>query len=148
MEESNQDTIKNGSSITCPSSIVLIDGICNLCQGATKFIVRHDHGGKFHFASLQSHTGQTLLAEGGLPTDVINTIVLIQDGNYYTKSTAALRISRHLKFPWPLVYGLIIVPRAIRDAIYHYVALNRYRWFGKSDQCMLPSPELKERFLE
>jgi len=148
MEESNQVALKNGSSITSPSSIVLIDGICNLCQGATKFIVRHDHCGRFHFASLQSHTGQTLLAKGGLPTDVINTIVLFQNGNYYTKSTAALRISRHLKFPWPLVYALIIIPRGIRDAIYQYIAKNRYRWFGKSDQCMLPSPELKGRFLE
>ncbi|OAB39481.1 thiol-disulfide oxidoreductase DCC [Paenibacillus macquariensis subsp. defensor] len=148
MEESKQDALKKDSSITSPSSIVLIDGICNLCQGATKFIVRHDHGGRFHFASLQSHTGQKLLAEGGFPTDVINTIVLIHNGNYYTKSTAALRISRHLRFPWPLVYGLIIVPRGIRDAIYEYVARHRYRWFGKSDQCMLPSPELKGRFLE
>ncbi len=148
MEENNRDALTKVSSVASPSPIVLIDGVCNLCQGATKFIVRHDHGGRFQFASLQSHMGQALVAKGELPTDVINTIILIENGKYYTKSTAALRISRHLKFPWPIIYGLIIVPKSIRDVAYRYIARHRYRWFGKSDQCMLPSPELKGRFLE
>ncbi|WP_245699654.1 thiol-disulfide oxidoreductase DCC family protein [Paenibacillus glacialis] len=128
--------------------VVLIDGVCNLCQSATRFIIRHDPTGRFHFASLQSNTGKMLLAKSGLSTEVMNTIVLIENGKYYTKSTAALRISRHLKFPWPLIYALIIVPKFIRDVAYRYIARHRYRWFGKSDQCMLPSPELRDRFLE
>src|SRR4051794_21730903 len=115
MDESNQNELTKVSAVAIPSAIVLIDGVCNLCQGATKFIVRHDPGGRFQFASLQSQMGQALVAKGGLSTDGINTIILIEKGKYYTKLTAALRISRHLKFPWPIIYGLIIVPKCLRD---------------------------------
>lgn len=146
MEEQREKSIAKVSSI--PSPIVLIDGVCLLCQGATKFIIQRDPAQKFHFASLQSDTGRMWLTKGGLSADAMNTIVLIENGNYYTKSTAALRISRHLKFPWSLLYVLIIVPKFIRDTVYQYIARHRYRWFGKSDQCMIPSPKDKERFLE
>lgn len=148
MKESNRDALTNLSSAAIPSPIVLIDGVCNLCQGATKFIIRHDPGGRFRIASLQSNLGQALVAKSGLSTEGIRTIILIENGKYYTKSTAALRIARHLKFPWPILYGLIIVPKFIRDVAYRYIANHRYQWFGKSDHCMLPSPELKGRFLE
>ncbi|MNP34955.1 hypothetical protein D3C76_1282650 [compost metagenome] len=131
-----------------PSSIVLIDGMCFLCQGATKFIIRNDPAGRFHFASLQSVLGQKLLSERGVPMESMNTFVLIEDGHYYTRSTAALRIAKYLRGLWPLTYVLILIPNVIRDTVYQYIAKNRYRWFGKSDQCMLPTPELKGKWLE
>ncbi|AOZ92208.1 thiol-disulfide oxidoreductase DCC family protein [Paenibacillus crassostreae] len=131
-----------------PFSIVLIDGQCLLCQSATKFIVHHDPVGRFYFASLQSETGQRLLGNVGLPLDHISTFVLIEGDRYFTQSTAALRIARHLRGLWPLTYGIILLPRFIRDTVYQYIARNRYRWFGQSDQCMLPTSDLKGRLLE
>lgn len=130
------------------SSIVLIDGECLLCQGATKFIIQHDPAGRFHFASLQSDTGQKLLTKNGLPIDFMSGFVLIEDDRYFTQSTAALRIARQLRGLWPLTYGFILLPRFIRDTVYQYISRNRYRWFGKADHCMLPTPELKGRLLE
>jgi predicted DCC family thiol-disulfide oxidoreductase YuxK len=88
-----------------------------------------------------------LLEKGNLSTDSMDTFVLIEDGKYYTRSTAALRLAKGLKFPYPLLYGLIIIPKFIRNAVYNTVARNRYRWFGKDEACMLPTPEIKERFL-
>ncbi|GAB6988208.1 thiol-disulfide oxidoreductase DCC family protein [Paenibacillus pini] len=128
-------------------SIVLMDGVCNLCQGLTQFIIRRDTSGYFKFASLQSDMGQSLLKQGGLQADVLDTFVLIEDGQYYTRSTAALRMVKHLNKPWPILYGLVIIPRFLRNGIYRWVSRNRYRWFGKEDKCMLPTPEIRDRFL-
>ncbi|WP_315794893.1 thiol-disulfide oxidoreductase DCC family protein [Paenibacillus sp. BIC5C1] len=127
--------------------IVLVDGVCHFCQGLTKWIIKRDPEGKFHFASLQSDVAKKLLEKGNLSTDSMDTFVLIEDGKYYTRSTAALRLAKGLKFPYPLLYVLIIVPRFIRNAIYNMVARNRYRWFGKDEVCMLPTPDIKDRFL-
>ncbi|WP_054956505.1 thiol-disulfide oxidoreductase DCC family protein [Paenibacillus dakarensis] len=127
--------------------IVLIDGVCHMCQGLTKFIIKRDPDGVFRFASQQSGIGQKLLSQGGLQEDLVETVVVIENGIYYTKSAAALRIARHLPFPWPLLYGFIIVPRVFRDFIYKWIAKNRYRWFGKDDECMIPTPEIRRRFL-
>jgi predicted DCC family thiol-disulfide oxidoreductase YuxK len=124
--------------------IVLFDGICNLCNGAVRFILVRDPRGRFRFASLQSNVARRLLKGDGPP----ETIILIDAGKIYSKSTAALRIARGLRFPWPLLYGLVIVPRFLRDVVYDWVARNRYRWFGKRDTCMLPTPQMKERFLD
>ena len=124
--------------------IVLFDGICNLCNGAVRFILVRDPRGRFRFASLQSNAARRLLKGDGPP----ETIILIDAGKIYSKSTAALRIARGLRFPWPLLYGLVIVPRFLRDVVYDWVARNRYRWFGKRDTCMLPTPQMKERFLD
>lgn len=127
--------------------VVLIDGVCHLCQGLTKFIIKRDPAGVFRFASLQSDIGQEFLRQGGLPADLIETVIVVENGAYYTRSAAALRISRRLPFPWPLLYGFIIVPRALRDVIYKWVAKNRYRWFGKDEECMIPTPDIRRRFL-
>ncbi|MFB8372688.1 thiol-disulfide oxidoreductase DCC family protein [Paenibacillus taichungensis] len=127
--------------------IVLVDGVCHFCQGLTKWIIKRDPEGKFHFASLQSDVAKKLLEKGNLSTDSMDTFVLIEDGNYYTRSTAALRLAKGLKFPYPLLYVFIIVPKFIRNAIYNMVARNRYRWFGKDEVCMLPTPDIKDRFL-
>ncbi|USB34104.1 DCC1-like thiol-disulfide oxidoreductase family protein [Paenibacillus sp. YPG26] len=128
--------------------IVLVDGICHLCQGITKFLIKWDRNGRLRFASLQSDAGQRLLAEGGMPLDSYSSFVLIEDGRYYTRSKAALRLARLLPFPWPLWYGLIVIPPFIRDAVYDIVARNRYRWFGKDDACMIPTKQIRERFLD
>ncbi|WHX50414.1 thiol-disulfide oxidoreductase DCC family protein [Paenibacillus woosongensis] len=132
-------------------NVVLFDGVCHLCQGAVKFIIRRDPERRFRFASLQSEAGERIL-QGSQRPDIspgrINTIVLYQNGVYYTRSSAALRIAKGLRFPWPLAFGFIIVPRFIRDAVYRIVAANRYRWFGKDETCLVPTKENKERFLQ
>ncbi|EHB54495.1 thiol-disulfide oxidoreductase DCC family protein [Paenibacillus lactis] len=128
-------------------AIVLIDGVCRLCQGLTRFIIQRDPAGHFRFASLQSEIGQSLLEQGGLTPDGGDTMVLIEKGKYYTRSQGALRIARRLRFPWPLAYAMIIVPRPIRDRAYRIVAKNRYRWFGRSEACMIPTPDIRRRFL-
>jgi predicted DCC family thiol-disulfide oxidoreductase YuxK len=125
-------------------AVVLFDGVCNLCNGAVRFILARDPAARFRFASLQSDAARRLLGDGG-PAE---TIVLLDAGKTYVKSTAALRIARGLRFPWPLLYAFVAVPRPVRDLIYDWVARHRYRWFGKRDTCMLPTPELRERFLE
>lgn len=127
--------------------IVLVDGVCHFCQGLTKWIIKRDPEGKYHFASLQSDVAKELLAKGNLSTDSMDTFVLIEHGKYYTRSTAALRLAKGLKFPYPLLYVFIVVPKFIRNAVYNWVARNRYRWFGKDEACMLPTSEIKDRFL-
>ncbi|WP_340400955.1 thiol-disulfide oxidoreductase DCC family protein [Paenibacillus sp. FSL H8-0079] len=127
--------------------IVLVDGVCHFCQGLTKWIIKRDPEGKYHFASLQSDVAKELLEKGNLSTDSMDTFVLIENGTYYTRSTAALRLAKGLKFPYPLLYVFMIIPKFIRNAVYNWVARNRYRWFGKDEACMLPTPEIKDRFL-
>ncbi|CCH01001.1 putative protein yuxK ORF2 [Fibrella aestuarina BUZ 2] len=127
--------------------VLLFDGVCNLCNGAVQFVIRHDQAGYFRFASLQSEAGQALLQQFNLPTDQFDSFVYVADGRCYTESTAALLVARHLGGAWPLLYGLRIVPRVIRDGVYRWVARNRYRLFGKREACMLPSPALQQRFL-
>ncbi|UKS26582.1 thiol-disulfide oxidoreductase DCC family protein [Paenibacillus sp. HWE-109] len=129
-------------------AIVLFDGVCNLCSGAVQFILRNDPEGIFRFASLQSAIGQQLLARHNLPTDIISTIVLIEGGRAYTRSTAALRIARRLRGAWPAAYAAILIPAPLRNLVYGFIARNRYRWFGQTEQCMLPTPAYKQRFLD
>jgi predicted DCC family thiol-disulfide oxidoreductase YuxK len=128
-------------------SIILFDGVCNLCNSAVQFAIKRDISGSFLFASLQSEEGLKILAEFHLPADEMNSFLLVENGKIYDRSTAALRVARKLKGLWKFLYGFIIVPKFIRDAIYNLVSKNRYRWFGKKDECMVPTPELKARFL-
>ncbi|MFC3748508.1 thiol-disulfide oxidoreductase DCC family protein [Paenibacillus sp. GCM10012306] len=128
-------------------SVVLIDGVCHLCQGLVRFIIPRDPDAKFMFAPLQSEIATGLLRDGGLEPGKLDTVVLVENGRYYTESAAALRIARGLRFPWPLAYVFILVPRSLRDILYRYVARNRYRWFGRDEQCLLPTPEIRKRFL-
>ncbi|MEJ7609824.1 MAG: thiol-disulfide oxidoreductase DCC family protein [Ferruginibacter sp.] len=127
--------------------IILFDGVCNLCNSAVKFVIKHDRKQKFRFASLQSDTGQRLLKEHNLPANDLNSFVYVKDDKVYTSSTAALKVSKLLTGPVKLLYGFIIVPPFIRNAVYRFIANNRYRWFGKKDSCMIPTPELRARFL-
>lgn len=128
--------------------VILFDGICNLCNRSVQFIIRKDKKKEFRFASLQGKTGQELLKKFDLPVNNLNSFVLVVDGKAYTRSTAALTIARRLGGGWRLFYAFIIIPHFIRDAFYNIIAKNRYRWFGKRDECMLPSPDLQERFLD
>lgn len=127
--------------------IILFDGVCNLCNSSVQFVIRHDPTAQFKFASLQSKTGQALLAKHHLPNADFDSFVLIENDKAYTQSTAALKVARQLNGPIKLLYGFIIIPSFLRNAVYTFVAANRYKWFGKKDSCMLPSPQLKDRFL-
>lgn len=129
------------------SAIILFDGVCNFCNGSVNFIIERDRKGYFKFAPLQSEIGEKLLAENGVNKVETDSVILIEDGRVYAYSTAALRIARRLEGVWKLFYGFIIVPRFIRDFFYKLFAGNRYRMFGKMDACMLPTPEIRERFL-
>jgi predicted DCC family thiol-disulfide oxidoreductase YuxK len=128
------------------SSIVLFDGVCNFCNGAVNFIIRHDRRGRFRFAPLQSEKGERLRGEYSIPPET-DSLVLVEDGRAYTHSTAALRIAKGLGGVWQLAYAFILVPRPVRDWFYRTFAKNRYKWFGKKDVCMIPTPAIKEKFL-
>ena len=127
--------------------IILFDGVCNLCNGAVQYVIKRDKREVFKFASLQSDAAKALLSKSGLPEDHLESCVYISDDKVYTKSDAALRVAGKLSFPTKLLSGFIIVPRFIRDFFYDLIARNRYKMFGKKDECMLPTPELKGRFL-
>ncbi len=131
------------------SAIVLFDGVCNLCSGTVRFIAPRDRDAYFRFASIQSEAGAELMREHGLkvPEGDPTSIVVIDDAGPHQRSDAALRIVKHLKMPWKLLYAAVVVPRFVRDAVYDLVARNRYRVFGKKDVCMVPTPELRARFL-
>jgi predicted DCC family thiol-disulfide oxidoreductase YuxK len=128
--------------------IVLFDGVCNLCNRAVQFIIRHDKKKKFLFASLQGKHGQELLKRFDLPTQQLNSFVLVDGDKVYTRSAGALRVLKLLGGGRSLLYGLIIIPPFIRNAIYNYIARNRYKWFGKKEECWVPTAELRERFLD
>ncbi len=127
-------------------SIVLFDGVCNFCNGAVNFIIRHDADKKFKFTPLQSEVGQELRAKFNIGEDV-DSIILIEDDKAYMHSTAGLRVARGLGGIWSLGYVFIIVPAFIRDWAYKLFAKYRYRLFGRQEACMLPTPDVRERFL-
>lgn len=127
--------------------VILFDGICNFCNSSVHFIIKRNPKGNIHFAALQSDAGLRLLNEYKLPAREMESIVFIENNRAYTQSTAALRISRQLRGLWPLCYVFILVPKFIRDGVYNWIARNRYKWFGVRQQCMIPTPAIKERFL-
>jgi len=127
--------------------IILFDGVCNLCNASINWIIRRDKRARFRFAPLQSPAGERLQREHGLDPVALDTMLLVEDGRAYLRSTAALRMVRSLSFPYPILYAFVIFPPPIRDFFYNAFANRRYRWFGKKDECMVPSPELRDRFL-
>lgn len=129
------------------SAVILFDGVCNFCDGAVNFIIARDTEAYFKFAPLQSEIGEKLMTENGIDKTVTDSVVLIEDGRVYTYSTAALRVARKLKGPWRLFYVFIFAPKFIRDFFYRLFAKYRYKMFGKKDECMLPTPEIRSRFL-
>ncbi|WP_291910646.1 thiol-disulfide oxidoreductase DCC family protein [Chitinophaga sp. CB10] len=127
--------------------IILFDGVCNFCNASVNYVIRHDGRGYFRFASLQSEMAASLAQTYQFSTEGMASFVLLENGKVYTKSTAALRVARQLGFPAKLLYAFIIVPSFIRDGVYNMIARNRYRWFGRQDACMVPTPELRGRFM-
>lgn len=129
------------------NDIILFDGVCNFCNSSVHFILKRDAKQRYHFASLHSEAGKALLNKYGIPEN-INSFVLIEGDRYFTKSSAALRVCQNLTGPYRLLAVFKIVPAPIRDIFYHVIANNRYKWFGKQETCMLPSPEVRKRFLD
>ena len=127
---------------------VLFDGVCTLCSGFVRFVIARDPEARFRFGALQSDAARRLVEGLRIPGPLPDSIILVEDGRAYVKSTAALRIARRLRAPWPLAYGLIVVPRFLRDWGYDLAARHRYRWFGRRDACMVPTPELRARFID
>lgn len=130
-----------------PQAIILFDGVCNLCNRMVDVVIRRDPRGRFRFAALQSERGRALAAEHGIDTDNLSSMVLIESGQAYLRSTASLRVYRRLNGPLRLLWPLIIVPRPIRDTAYRLIAKRRYRWFGERESCRLPTEAERERFL-
>jgi len=128
--------------------IVLFDGVCNLCSNSVQFIIRHDKKNQFLFGSLQGKAGQEYLRKFNLPEDSFNSFMLVENDKLYDRSSGALRMLKHLGNGWQLFYAFIIVPKFIRDGVYNFIAKNRYKWFGKKEACWIPTPELKEKFLD
>lgn len=128
-------------------SIILFDGVCNLCNSSINFVIKRDKNETFKFATLQEEPGILLLKRYGIDTVDTDSIILIENGKAHIKSTAALRVARKLSNAWPLLYGFILVPPFIRNWVYSYIAKNRYKWYGKQESCMIPTPALKDKFL-
>ena len=128
--------------------LILFDGVCNFCCSWIRFLIRRDPGKRLRFAPLQSFAGQETLRRLGLSADQLTTMILVEGNRHYVKSSAALRIARRMGGLWPLLFLLILMPAPIRDLFYDFFARNRYRWFGKRESCMVPTPDVKERFLE
>ncbi len=128
--------------------VILFDGVCNFCNYWVQFAIRHNGKNDLRFAALQSSAGAALLQRYDLHPTNISTVIFIEEGKVYKQSAAALRICRHLNTGWKLFYGLIIIPAFLRDPVYNFIARNRYRWFGKKEQCMVPTAEQRARFLD
>jgi predicted DCC family thiol-disulfide oxidoreductase YuxK len=128
-------------------SVVLFDGVCNLCNGFVQFVIARDPRAHFGFASLQSAAAAALLNGHRAPRAEPESMLLVQGDRVYRESDAALQILRGLTFPWSAAYAFIAVPRPVRNAVYRWIARNRYRWFGRRDVCMVPTPDLRARFL-
>lgn len=131
-------------------AIILFDGVCNLCNGAIQWIIERDKEELFRYASLQSDLGKKMLADRQIDPQKIDSIVLVEPNvAYYLKSTAALQIGKKLGSNYKLLSKiLLLIPAFIRDAVYDFIARNRYRWFGKKAQCWIPNPELQKLFLD
>ena len=128
--------------------IILFDGFCNFCSASVLFIVKRDRHARFVFAASQSKEGQKILAERGIQEMAAHSIILLEKDRVYEQSEAALRIARRLRWGWPLLYGFIVLPRGLRDYVYNLIAGNRYRLFGKRDQCFIPDEEIRNRFMD
>ena len=127
--------------------IILFDGVCNFCNSSVNFVLKRDNKSVFKFAPIQSENAQILLSDAKESFNHSDSFILVDDGKLYTKTTAALRVCKSLSGLWPLLYGFIIVPPFLRDPLYNLLAKYRYQWFGKADNCMIPTAEVRAKFL-
>ena len=128
-------------------AIVLFDGVCNFCNSSVNFVIEHDKAGYFKFAPLQSEIGAELVAKHGIDMAATDSVIVVEGDRAYTHSSGALKIARRLDGIWSWTYALIIVPKPLRDLAYRLFANYRYRLFGRQDACMMPTPEIRARFL-
>lgn len=128
-------------------AIIFFDGVCNLCNASVRFVIKRDHKDYFRFSPLQGDLADAQLQAFAIDPSELNTILLLENGKLYKRSTAALKVTRHLSGAWPLLYGFMIVPAFIRDFFYRIIAKRRYQIWGRTEQCMVPSPDLKRKFL-
>ena len=129
--------------------LLLFDGVCNLCNSSVQYVIKHDKNNVFLFTALQSEVGQNIVKHYNIDTSRVDSILLYTPGKgIQYKSTAALKVASQLGFPINLLTIFLIVPKVIRNWVYDFIAKNRYKWFGKKDACMIPTPELKSKFLE
>ncbi|MBD0297754.1 MAG: thiol-disulfide oxidoreductase DCC family protein [Flavisolibacter sp.] len=135
------------SAIDTTNPIILFDGVCNFCNGMVLFIIKQDKQKVFRFAALQSEAGQRLLETYQLPRNDFDSFLLIENGKVYRSSTAGLRLYNKLPWYWMWMQVFWIVPKIFRDAVYDFIARNRYKWFGKKETCMIPTPDVRSRFL-
>ena len=128
--------------------IILFDGVCNLCDSTVQFLIKKDTKDVFRFAAIQSEIGQEIIKKIGIDTSKTDSIILYEPGKaYYFKAEAAIRIASELGGVYPLMKGFLVLPALINNSVYDYIAGNRYKWYGKKDNCMIPTPELKSKFL-
>jgi predicted DCC family thiol-disulfide oxidoreductase YuxK len=147
--ESNNNNDKHMEySENISNPILLFDGVCNLCNGYVQFVLERDNSERLRFGSLQSEAAGELLKQNDLPTDYTDSLVLIEGSDYYTESSAVLRICTYLGGVYRLFSAFSVVPKFIRDAIYRFIAERRYEWFGKRKQCMVPPPGVQSRFID
>jgi len=137
-----------GSINTSGKIVVLFDGVCNLCNGTVQFIIKRDKSSEFLFASLQSNFGQTQLLKLGLDPSELHSIIVLENEKFYERSDAALKIASRLTGPWSMLGVFRILPRFFRDWVYDLIAKNRYKMFGKQESCMIPTPDMKAKFVE
>ena len=128
--------------------VILFDAVCNFCNSWVNFAIKRDKRKKIRFASLQGETAKKILPSFNLNPKELSSVILIDNNKVYTQSSAGLRMFKYLDGGWKLGYGLIIIPKFIRDFFYNIIARNRYKWFGKKEVCMVPTQELKDRFLD
>jgi predicted DCC family thiol-disulfide oxidoreductase YuxK len=138
----------NFQEVAKNKTVILFDGVCNLCNSAINFVIDKDTNNNFHFASLQSEFGQALLVHFGRDTNDFDSMIVFENGKIQTKSTAALRIAAGLSGAWKFLSIFKIVPTFLRNAVYNLIAKNRYSWFGKKNECRIPTLELKAKFIE
>lgn len=129
--------------------IILFDGVCNLCDASVQFIIKHDKKDIFRFVAIQSELGKEIIKYLGIDTSKIDSIILYEPGiAYYFKADAALHIAKELNSWHAILYSFIHTPNFIKDSVYDYIAKNRYKWYGKKEACIIPTPELKAKFLD
>lgn len=127
--------------------LILFDGVCNLCNSSVQLVIKNDTQNLFVFAPLQNEIVVDFLKDQKGDFSKLNTILLVTEHKIYTKSSAALKVAKNLKGWYPILYLFYIIPKPIRDLVYNFIAKNRYKWFGKEESCMIPTPELKNKFL-
>lgn len=135
-------------NVKATDNIILFDGVCKLCHAWSRFIIKHDRQHVFKLCAVQSQEGKSILLHFGFPAEFYETMLFVEGAQCFQQSDAFLRVMSKLSYPWKIACVLWMVPRFVRDWVYHLIALNRYRWFGKYNACTLPVADHDERFLK